>query len=545
MNRLHPFYLVILAALFLFLSFYRLASVTLFDVDEAVFAEATKEMVNDGNWITPTYNGENRYDKPILFYWLMAASYKVFGINELGARFPSALAGFLLCLAVFLFGRRTGSVETGIYASAALSLSLFYFVYSHAAVTDMVLTLFITLSIFSFFLSRRQRAAAGASDDLYLYGFYLFSALAFLTKGLIGIVFPFAITMIYMFAKERMSGVRRVFSLKGLILFFLVSGPWYGAELATNGMEFIRLFIIKHHFLRYTEVISGHSGPVYYYIPVLVIGLFPWIVFLPGGIKNALKRSRNPLVIPTVPGAGDRRQGAGRADMEAPAIMLAFIWLVFIFVFFSFSTTKLPDYMLPAIPAACLLIASGMSDKWGPWKRYEYASMAILSVLMAAAFVISRQYLSKLGIAETGWVFVVALTMAALAGTGIYAVLRRRGSSGIVAALMLAFLLVLSVKALPLANGYMQGALHKFSLYAKENLPRGEKVVVYRMNNPSIVFYSDHMVREIGNEEELAPLLRKGKGLLVIAKKRDLGSLGHSGLKVKEEMGNYALLVAK
>jgi 4-amino-4-deoxy-L-arabinose transferase-like glycosyltransferase len=96
-------YLFLIILIAVFISFFRLGSVTLFDVDEAVFAQATKEMIENADWITPTYNGENRYDKPILFYWLMAASYKVFGINEFAARFPSALSGVLLVLSVFLF----------------------------------------------------------------------------------------------------------------------------------------------------------------------------------------------------------------------------------------------------------------------------------------------------------------------------------------------------------------------------------------------------------------------------------------------------------
>ena len=545
MNRLQTYYLPVLVALFLFLSFYRLASVTLFDVDEAVFSEATREMVKDGNWITPTYNGVNRYDKPILFYWLMAASYKVFGIDEFGARFPSAAAGFLLCLAVFLFGRRTGNTMTGINASGILCLSLFYFVYSHAAVTDMVLTLFITLSIFSFFLSQSGRTGPGPAATRYLYGFYIFSSLAFLTKGLIGVVFPFAIAMIYMYAKERMRGVKRVFNLKGFILFFIVSGPWYGAELAANGMEFVRLFIIKHHFMRYTEVISGHKGPIFYYIPVLMIGLFPWIVFLPGGIRNALKSPGNPLAATTVSGSRGSRGDSGTDGPDRSALLLAFIWLLFIFVFFSFSTTKLPDYVLPAVPAACLLMASGISDRWGTLKRYEYGALALLAVLMGAAFIICRRYLLQMGINDTGWVLAAAATMIATAGAALYSVLRKKESRAALAGLMLLFLLVLSMKALPLANNYMQGALHKFSLYAKNNLPPGEKVIVYGINNPSIVFYSGHEVHEVGNPRELAPLIRKYGKVVVIAKTKDVGSLKNAGLKLKEESGNYALLVAK
>lgn len=137
-TKLYP--IIALSALVLFISFFRLGALTLFDVDEAVFAEATKEMVQSGDWITPTYNGENRYDKPIFFYWLMAASYKVFGVGEFGARFPSAFLGFMLCAAVYFSVRHAQGERNALYAVVALSLSIFFVAYSHAAVTDMTLT---------------------------------------------------------------------------------------------------------------------------------------------------------------------------------------------------------------------------------------------------------------------------------------------------------------------------------------------------------------------------------------------------------------------
>src|SRR4030065_820946 len=192
-------FLVPIIAITIFVSFFRLGSVTLFDVDEAVFAEAAKEMVESGNWITPTYNGENRYDKPILFYWLMAASYKVFGINEFAARFPSAIASLLLVLSVFFFIRQFRVEKDAFFAAISLVLSIYFLAYSRAAVTDMTMTLFITISIFSFFLSVNKKR-------YYIYGFYLFSALACLTKGLIGIVFPFCIAAIYILNAEGLSG---------------------------------------------------------------------------------------------------------------------------------------------------------------------------------------------------------------------------------------------------------------------------------------------------------------------------------------------------
>src|SRR5208283_4836564 len=203
-------YVLPLVIIALALSLFRLGFVPLFDVDEAVFSAATKEMVQSGNLITPTYNGENRYDKPILFYWFMAASYEAFGINNFAARFPSALAAVCLALGLFLFVRHAhgeNGEKMAFYAALSFVLSIYFLIYSRAAVTDMSLTLFISISLFSFYLSTAYRSVAPVKASWYLCGFYAFSALAFLTKGLIGIVFPFGIALVYLYAAEGRAGL--------------------------------------------------------------------------------------------------------------------------------------------------------------------------------------------------------------------------------------------------------------------------------------------------------------------------------------------------
>ncbi len=381
-------YLLILVVIAVFISCFRLGSVTLFDVDEAVFAQATKEMVESGDWITPTYNGVNRYDKPIFFYWLMAASYKVFGINEFAARFPSALSGILLCVSLFLFAVQFGSAERAFYASVSFLISVYFFMYSHAAVTDMVLSLFITLSLFSFFLSLKK-------NRLFIYGFYLFSAFAFLTKGLIGIVFPFGIAILYLLATERIRGLRKVFHFKASLLFIVLALPWYAAEYMINGNEFVQQFFIKHHFARYAGVISGHKGPIYYYIPVILAGLFPWIAFLPAGIIAVAVKIKSRRADKDI-----------RTVHDDPGLFLL-IWFGFIFLFFSFSTTKLPNYILPAIPAVSMLISMGMcreedSSDWewalrisGRKNRYAEIFIIVASFVIGTAFIFSKAYIEK------------------------------------------------------------------------------------------------------------------------------------------------------
>jgi 4-amino-4-deoxy-L-arabinose transferase-like glycosyltransferase len=532
MDRLKPFYLPLLFAIVLLVSFYRLGSVTLFDVDEAVFSQATKEMVQSGNWITPTYDGVNRYDKPILFYWLMAASYKAFGINELGARFPSAAAGLLLAVALFFFIGKVFGERAAFHGALAFTLSIYFFVYSHAAVTDMVLTLFITLSLFSFFLSSSEEEQL-QKRRIYRHGFYLFSALAFLTKGLIGIVFPFGIVMVYLFAAEGRKGVKRVFDAGGIVLFVLVSAPWYAAEIAVNGKEFLMQFFVKHHFERYLDVISGHRGPVYYYVPVLIVGLLPWVAFLPAGIRKVFRNLRQV-----------GRNSSAQQQQEGRLNLFAFIWFTLIILFFSCSTTKLPNYILSAVPAAIILIASGMTEQDARWRKISQGIAAVLSLAAGIAFTVSGRYLLKAGVTDTNWTIGAAVILFAVAALSFYALLKKPLHLYI-EGLMLALLLLLSVTALPLASGYLQGSLHRFSMYARENLGGNERIIAYRANNPSIVFYSGHRVINVGRPEEIATLLREGKAKMVIAKTKDPGELEKLGLVLVDKGGGYALLEKK
>jgi len=540
MDRIKSYYLPVVLAISFIMSFYRLGSVTLFDVDEAVFAEATKEMVQNGDWITPTYNGANRYDKPIFFYWMMAASYGVFGVNEFGARFPSAFAGLLTGVAVFLLVRHFSNGKAAFYAFLSFVFSLYFLVYSHAAVTDMVLTLFITLSLFSFFLSDAEKGGESKKEMWYLCGFYLFSALSFLTKGLIGIIFPFGIAVIYRLVTERLSGVRRVFSLRGVLLFLIVAAPWYVAEYAVNGKEFLEQFFIKHHFMRYAGVISGHRGPVYYYFVALVVGLFPWVAFLPSGISQILKeRLKTPLTY-IWPEATD---AATATRTYYPALrLLALIWFAFIVLFFSFATTKLPNYVLPAVPAAAILIASGMSDQGLQRQRYSQGFIAVSSLLTGVGFIVSKKYLLQMGISEIGWTLATAAVLTSMALLSAYSATVKRNFYRAMSALMFVFLLLLSTKALPVANEQLQSALYKFSLYAKERLREDETLISFRINNPSIVFYSGHKVTMISSVEGLSPLINAKERLMVISKIDDLDILKGLGLKLLEIHGKYVIL---
>lgn len=503
----------------LYLSFFGINSVTLFDNDEAVFAETAKEMMENSNWITPIYNGRNRYDKPILFYWFIAASYQVFGINEFGARFPSALASLLLAASIFFFMRHIYDEKKAVYTTISFVVTSYFLVYSHAAVTDMTLTLFITLSLFSFYLSKTVYTPSNKQASRYLYGFYLFSALAFLTKGLIGILFPFGIAILFIISTEGFRSVKKMFIVRGIGLFLLISMPWYTVQFMTNGQEFFNEFFLWHHLTRYTGNVSGHRGALYFYIPVILIGMFPWSAFLPAGIAHTF-RKKDKLNI------------------------FVLIWFAFIFAFFSFSVTKLPNYILPALPAASILIGDVMTAQEKKWLRYSNILLTFFSLAMTIALLSMKNYLPNIAYFNYGWVwFLIAITMT-MAVLGIYNALKNKSLYWVTTCLMVLFLSILMLKALPVANQYLQGTLYRYALIAKERLNDQSSFIQFNVNKPSLVFYSGHKTIDLrGKTGKKA--LKGNQGHIIIvtkAKAKKIKFLVQEGYIVLDSDKKYALL---
>ena len=230
----------LLAVLTLVVSYCGLGGYLLFDIDEAIFAEASREMVETGDYLTPTYNYAPRYDKPILIYWFMSIAYKLFGISEFSARFTSAFSGTLLVLFTFGFVRRIRGNLPALFAALALLLNIGYFVYSHAAVTDISLCLLIAVSIYSFYL------AIHTGNDRWIYGAWAGAALALLMKGLVGLFLPSVIAILYLLLSRNFREIKRFLGIRYLLLFIVIAGPWYAAEFSAQGWEFFDSFVMKH-----------------------------------------------------------------------------------------------------------------------------------------------------------------------------------------------------------------------------------------------------------------------------------------------------------
>jgi hypothetical protein len=310
-----------------------LGALPLIDPDEGRYAEIPREMLERWDFITPTLNYVHYFEKPPLLYWLNAASMKVFGLNEFAARLPSALCGAATVLTTYIIARHLYDRRTALISALILGTSAGFVLQSRIILTDMLLTFCLTAALGSFIVAASQEKHRDSSLPWYL--FYLFSALAVLAKGLIGIVFPAGIIFFYLLLGHEWKVLKRVHLFRGMLLFLAVAAPWFVAVSIQNP-EFARFFFIHEHFERFTSNVHGRSQPIWFFIPVLAGTMLPWSFFIPGALGRAWRNRRHEGL---------------------PGLFLL-IWSVLIFLFFSKSGSKLVPYLLPIFPPLSIMIAN-------------------------------------------------------------------------------------------------------------------------------------------------------------------------------------------
>lgn len=354
---LRPFLALFLLAAFLFLAF--LGTLPLTGADEARYATAAREMLQRHDWLIPTYNGNLRLNKPILFYWLLLLSYRLGEVSPSTARLPSAIMGLLLVLLLEWAWRRRGEPSPGPGAVAATMLA--FFLLARLALTDMALTFFIAVTLLALWPLLERPEAPRFRWDLAL-GSGLAAAGAMLTKGPIGWVLPFLACLFFTLWEKRWRfWVRGELGL-AFLLACALSAPWFLAIWRRVGPEPVLAFFHLENVQRYAETVGGHRGPIWYYLAVLWVATLPWSGFLAlGGGKM-----------------GKRPSSEARL---AASLLLA------VLAFFSLSATKLPHYLAPALPAAAWLAAEGwhkeamVGRQRGVWMALTALPLLLLSLL--------------------------------------------------------------------------------------------------------------------------------------------------------------------
>lgn len=324
--------LLILAVTFGVLCFQFLGHFPLMEPDEGRYSEIPREMLERGDFITPTLNYVKYFEKPPLLYWLNSLSFAVFGQNEFAARFPCALAGLLTILFTYWLGRELLGRRVGAIAAVIVGTSAGFIALGRINLTDMPLTFCMTLCLGSFILAVRNK---GEHKALYYYLFYVGAALAVLAKGLIGILFPGAIVFLFLLLRKRWRTLREMRLFTGILLFFLVAAPWF-ILVSMQNPEFPRFFFIHEHIERFLTKVHGRYQPIWYFVPILLGIMLPWSLFIPAALKKVWSERK-----------------AERGEISS---WLA-IWSLFIFIFFSRSNSKLIPYILPVLPPLAILVA--------------------------------------------------------------------------------------------------------------------------------------------------------------------------------------------
>lgn len=334
----HPALTALILLLPLASFFLMLGATPLFDVDEGAFSEATREMFERGDFLSTYLNGEHRFDKPILIYWLQALPFMAFGATEWAFRLPSAVAATIWCYATWQFARERFGADTALAALAVAATALGPLAIGRAATADALLNMLLALALFDAWrhLESGRRAPLLRS--------YVWIGLGVLTKGPIALIVPGTVTFLYCASRlEWRRWLKSVFDPVGWIILAVLVVPWYAAALTIHGQDFIDGFILKHNVKRFTGSLEGHTGSLFYYVVAVPLLLLPWTSPLLAALRHA------------------------RSDASTSVRRFLWIWAGFVVVFFSLSGTKLPHYVLYGSTPLFLLVAAHRDSLRRAW----------------------------------------------------------------------------------------------------------------------------------------------------------------------------------
>lgn len=543
--------------------FWGLASVGLMDETEPLFAEASRQMVETGDWITPYFNGATRFDKPPLVYWLMAIGFHLFGVGEWAVRLPSALAAMALVGMGFYTLRRFGfsrpelaiafsEVTVGqpqrsrlsqrnlfwsaLIGSAVMALHPETLVWARSGVSDMLLSGCMGIALFTFFLGYAQPEFPQRQRHWYLTS-YVFLGLAVLTKGPVGIVLPGLIVGVFLLYVGQVRKVLREMPLvKGAVIFLAITVPWHVLVIAANGRAYIDSFFGYHNVERFTNVVNGHAAPWYFYFLVVAIGFLPWSPFLPWAIARLHSH---------------RRQFWQTQPRSAHLGMFALAWFVVIFGFFTIAVTKLPSYVLPLMPAVAILVGLGWSDRLCPspqrehtgWGfRVSYGVNLLIFGVLAIAALYSPNWMGNdpampnlpALVRESGIMVRAAgiWLLALVAGAGLLLKRRDRWLWSVNLVAFTAFILLSILPALQLADQVRQQPLREIAATAIAAQQPGESLYMVGFMKPSLVFYTQQPVTYIERSADLRQTLlatQPNPSALVVGTREEIADIQWPG----------------
>ena len=461
----------VLAIVAVFILFHDLGGAALFDPDEGRNAEIAREILETGDWIIPYYNFLPRLEKPMLFYAATAISYKLFGVSEAAARLPSAVAAAGVLLLTYFFVRRVYGEHAALWSGLILVTCIQFNAFSRIVILDMTLSFFITAALIAYY--RASSAEDRAQKRRYYLIMYAAAAVATLVKGPIGFVLPGIIIAAYIAARRKWSSLAELELGWGVLIFILIVAPWYvGAELRRPG--YLAYFLGQEHFARYLTPQFHRTKPWYYFFVVVTVGFLPWTFLLPS-IASRLKNNFDECSI------------------------YALLWAVVPFVFFSFSSSKMSEYLLPIYPALAMLAGKTLADALDRrglrlfalgWLilslSFSYLALGfsiprLLPVEMREAFG-EQSHIEIASLALLASLSLVCCAWSAFAGPR-----RTLFPLGCLAFILIFFLAHRLIEPISLTRSYKELAVQSAAMLRAQ--PSDVPIVVYESYLPSLPFY--------------------------------------------------------
>jgi 4-amino-4-deoxy-L-arabinose transferase-like glycosyltransferase len=489
------------------------------DADEAFYAEASREMVESGDWLTPKFNYQNRWEKPILYYWLTSATYLITGPTEFAARLWAALSGVGLVMLAWGIGRRmTGRDDVAWLTGAIVATSFGYFSMARSALPDLPLTFCITLGIWA---TMRAVDAAGSESQPRRAGPWwalagLGAGAGFLTKGPVALVVP-AVVLLPIAWRERR---RLLLDARGIalaaVIAALVGLPWYVAMWREHGGAYLQSFFVGDNLERFSTERFNDARPFWFYLPVLLGGLMPWSVYLVAFSGDGLARLR------------------ARTLRLSDTDWRLLIWAAMPVLFFTVSIGKQPRYILPVLPPLAVFVARGIIERLGHQRNRLLAAAtwitAIVYVLLAVAFVRMEPLLNTTSPLAT-WIGVCLLGCSGivLAGVAATSSWRRLPIAGTIAGV----LVLLSVWFGALA-GNRPEPVEQMAALIQSHRSAQERIGVLDVFTRNLGFYTGAPRMQLFGTEQAGVFLHSPERVLLVLRSADVPAVAAtSGLTLK------------
>ena len=465
------YYSLLLTVMIFFGFYFNLGDVPLFDLDEGAFSEATREMIASGNYLTTYLDGVLRFDKPILIYWLQAFSVHIFTLGEFALRLPSAIAATLWTILLYRFALRYYSQFTAMMAAFMMASALQITIIAKAAIADSLLNFLIAATMFAIWFYYEKR------EHRYLYAAFFLIGLGTLTKGPVAILIPLAVSFLFLASKKELKlWLGMVFNPLGIVIFLIVAGPWYILEYRDQGQAFIDGFFFKHNLNRFNSSFEGHSGSLFYYIPVVLIGTLPYTSLLLKSLGNI------------------------RSWFDNDLLRYLAIWFIFVFLFFSFSGTKLPHYVIYGYTPLFILMALAIPRiKSGKMLLLPplilFVILSLLPILIPFIQPYVKHPFTRILLESApdefgaGWYIYFGIMTAAT----LWLMITKRllnGDKLVIMGLMMT--LSVSWRVIPTYAAIAQTPIKEAALLAKS---RNYDVHLWKLNKPSFILYREQIVK--------------------------------------------------